>query len=167
MEYQVTINYRFAADSEDEAREKAAAPNAAVSHWKASNLTIKAVPEALCNPLEVADKCRSFRKTKKEHFVVFFLDTHHNIIGRETVSVGTLNTSLVHPRECYRTAILKNSAAVIFAHNHPSGSLEPSLEDVAVTKRLVEVGKLIGIEVLDHVIVTSHSHKSLKEAGLI
>lgn len=156
----MTINYRFVADNEDEAREKATA-------YVEDNLTVKAVPDALYNPLEVANKCRSFRKAKKEHFVVFFLDTHQKIIGREKVSIGTLNSSLVHPRECFRTAILKNSAAVIFVHNHPSGSLEPSLEDITVTKRLVEAGKLLGIEVLDHVIVTKNSYKSLKEAGLI
>ncbi len=106
-------------------------------------------------------------KADKEHFCVFFLNTQNQIISREIISIGTLNTSLIHPRECFRTAILKNSAAVIFAHNHPSGSLEPSDEDIAVTKRLKDAGKLIGIEVLDHVIVTGESHKSFKEQNLI
>ena len=83
------------------------------------------------------------------------------------ISIGTLNASLIHPRETFRTAILKNCASVIVVHNHPSGSLEPSNEDLAVTKRLKDAGKLLGIEVLDHVIVTADSHKSFKEQGLI
>lgn len=160
MEYQINIHHSFAADSEDEAREMA-------KNYISNNLMVKAVLEAVCSPLEIALKCKDFRKAKKEHFCVFFLDTQNRITARETVSIGTLNASLIHPRECFRTAIVKNSCSVIFAHNHPSGSLEPSVEDLNVTKRLVSAGKLLGIEVLDHVIVTADSHTSLKERGLI
>jgi DNA repair protein RadC len=159
MEYQLNINHKFVAESEEEAKEKA-------KKYVYDNLSVKALPDGVYSPLEIAGQCKDFRKADKEHFCVFFLNTQNRIIGREIVSIGTLNTSLIHPRECFRTAILKNSAAVIFAHNHPSGSLEPSNEDMAVTKRLKDAGKLIGIEVLDHVIVTTEGYKSFKEQNL-
>ena len=160
MEYQVNVNYRFVAENEEEAKEKA-------EKYVAGNLRVKAMADSICSPMEIAEKCRDFKKADKEHFCVFYLDTQNKIVGREIVSVGTLNSSIIHPRECFRSAIIKNSAAVIFAHNHPSGSLEPSMEDIAVNKRLVDAGKLIGIEVLDHVIVTKESHKSFKELNLL
>ena len=159
MEYQLNINHKFVAESEEEAKEKA-------KEYLTNNLKVQALPDGVYSPLEIAEQCRDFRKADKEHFCVFFLNTQNRIIGREIVSIGTLNTSLIHPRECFRTAILKTCAAVIFAHNHPSGSLEPSDEDIAVTKRLKDAGKLIGIEVLDHVIVTAEGYKSLKEQNL-
>ncbi len=160
MEYQININYSFIAENENEAREKA-------KDYVSNNLQVNAIKDGVYSPLEIASKCKNFRKAKKEYFCVFFLDTQNRILGRETVSIGTLNTSLIHPRECFRTAIVKTAASVIFVHNHPSGGLEPSAEDLTVTKRLVEAGKLIGIEVLDHVIVTADSHKSFKEQNLI
>ncbi len=160
MEYQININYQFMAESEDEAKEKA-------KQYIANNLTVKAMKDCVLSPAGIALRCKSFRKARKEHFCVFFLDTQNHILGREIVSVGTLNASLIHPRECFRTAILKNSCSVIFVHNHPSGSLEPSTEDLHVTKRLVDAGKLLGIEVLDHIIVTAEAHTSFKERSLI
>lgn len=160
MEYQININHSFTAESEDEAKEKA-------QNYVSNNLNLKAIRDGIYSPLEIASKCKNFRKAKKEHFCVFFLDTQNRILGRETVSIGTLNTSIIHPRECFRTAILKNSASVIFVHNHPSGGLEPSAEDLHVTKRLVDAGQILGIHVLDHVIVTAEAHKSFKEQGLI
>src|ERR1700690_3791190 len=160
MEYQININYQFKADSDNEANEKA-------KSYVSQNLQVKAIKDGVYSPLEIASKCKSFRKAKKEHFCVFFLDTQNHITGKEVISIGTLNASLIHPRETFRTAILKNCASVIVVHNHPSGSLEPSNEDLAVTKRLKDAGKLLGIEVLDHVIVTPESHKSMKEHRLI
>jgi DNA repair protein RadC len=159
MEYQININYQFTAESETEAKDKA-------KNYVGNNLEVKAMKDGVYSPLEIASKCKNFRKAKKEHFYVFFLDTQNRILGKETVSIGTLNTSLIHPRECFRTAILKNSASVIFVHNHPSGGLEPSAEDLTVTKRLVDAGKLLGIHVLDHVIVTTDSYTSFKERHL-
>jgi len=159
MEYQININHKFVAESEEEAKEKA-------KEYLTNNFKVQALPDGVYSPMEIAGQCKDFRKTDKEHFCVFFLNTQNRIIGREIVSIGTLNTSLIHPRECFRTAILKNSAAVIFVHNHPSGSLEPSEEDIAVTKRLKDAGKLIGIEVLDHVVVTAEGYKSFKEQNL-
>ena len=160
MQYQVNINYQFFAENESEANEKA-------KSYVSENLQVKAIKEGVYSPAQVAEKCKSFKNKKKEYFCVFFLDTQNRITGKEVVSIGTLNASLIHPRETFRTAVLKNCCSVIVAHNHPSGSLEPSDEDLAVTKRLKDAGKLLGIEVLDHVIVTADSHTSLKERNLI
>lgn len=104
----------------------------------------------------------------REHFIVLMLDAKNQVNAIHTVSIGTLNAGLVHPREVYKAIFLNNSASVIFAHNHPSGSVEPSPEDVKVTQRLVEVGELVGVEVMDHVIVGGeHRFLSMKEKGLI
>lgn len=89
----------------------------------------------------------------REHFVVVMLTTKHAIIGMNTVSVGSLNQTIIHPREIFKPAFISNAAAIILAHNHPSGDTTPSIEDTEVSKRLVEAGKLLGIEVLDHIIV--------------
>lgn len=105
-------------------------------------------------------------KEKKEHFVILCLDTRNNLIVDE-VSVGTLNASLVHPREVFKKAILNNSSHVVIAHNHPSGDPLPSEDDIITTKRLVESGKILGISVVDHIIVTSVKYYSLKKEKLI
>src|ERR1051326_1491692 len=142
MDYQIKINHQFTAGSEAEARDKAKA-------YVRENLSVQPLPELLLTPAAVAEQCRAFRAKRKEHFCAFFLDTHNRIIGKEVISVGTLNASLVHPRECFRTAIVSSCNSIIVAHNHPSASLEPSAEDLSLTKRLVEGGKLLGIEVVD------------------
>ena len=103
----------------------------------------------------------------KEHFWVFHLDCRNNIKLLELVSLGTLNSSLVHPREVFTRAVGERSAQIIIAHNHPSGIAEASDHDINLTKRLVKVGDLLGIELLDHIIVTSSSYISLKEKSLI
>lgn len=105
-------------------------------------------------------------REKKEHFAILCLDTRNNLIFNE-VSVGTLNASLVHPREVFKKAIQANSAQVIVAHNHPSGDPKPSEEDLITTKRLVEAGKILGIAVTDHIIVSNNNCISLRERGLI
>ena len=121
----------------------------------------------LLNPKDVFDSLKDITQSKKEHFVVFFLDSRNQQIHREIISVGTINASLVHPREVFEPAVKHLSVQVILAHNHPSGDLEPSEEDLTVNKRLVEAGKLLGIEVLDHIIVTKDSFISFKEKGLM
>jgi DNA repair protein RadC len=121
----------------------------------------------ILSPQEVWEELKDIRGSKKEHFIVFFLDTQNQVVKRELISIGTLNASLIHPREIFEPAIKYLAAHIILAHNHPSGSLEPSNEDIAVTKRLVEAGKLLGIEVLDHCIVTSKGCMSFKEKNLI
>lgn len=102
-----------------------------------------------------------------EHFRVIFLDTRHQVIGDRDVSIGTLNASMVHPRETFKAAIAHTAAAVILVHNHPSGDPTPSQEDVAITKRLQEVGDLIGIPVLDHLVIGDGRFISIKERGLM
>ena len=98
----------------------------------------------------------------RENFLVISLDTKNHINGINVISTGTLNSSLVHPREVFKMAILNNSNSIIIAHNHPSGDTEPSNEDIKVTDRLVECGKILGIEVLDHIIV-GDGYYSFKE----
>lgn len=119
----------------------------------------------LLNPQDVWHELKDIRGHKKEHFVIFFLDSRNQEIKREVISIGTLNASLVHPREVFEPAIKHFAAQVLLAHNHPSGDLEPSPEDLELTKRLVEAGKLLGIEVVDHVIVSKDGFGSLKEKG--
>lgn len=105
-------------------------------------------------------------KETKEHFVVMFLDSQKKLISCD-VSVGILNASLVHPREIFEKAILNHAAYVIVAHNHPSGDLNPSSDDVSTTMRLIEAGKLIGISLIDHMIVSVNGYLSMKKEGLI
>jgi len=116
---------------------------------------------------DVVAQLQELRTMKKEHFVALYLNARNQLIHKETVSVGTLNASLIHPREVFKSAIDQLAASVILAHNHPSGSAEPSEDDLEVTKRLKEAGKILGVEVLDHVIVTKNSYCSLKEKQLI
>ncbi|MEW6307645.1 MAG: DNA repair protein RadC [Bacillota bacterium] len=103
----------------------------------------------------------------REHFRIIMLNTKHHVLCTEVVSIGSLASSIVHPREIFKTAIRRNAAAVILAHNHPSGDPTPSPEDLEVTRRLTEAGSLLGIEVLDHIIVGDNSYTSLREQGLI
>jgi DNA repair protein RadC len=105
-------------------------------------------------------------KEPKEYFMIICLDTRNQLIIDE-VSIGTLNASLVHPREVFKKAIANNSSHVIIAHNHPSGDPSPSQEDIITTKRLVEAGLILGIAVTDHVIVTQKGFVSMRERGLI
>ncbi|MDA8244794.1 MAG: DNA repair protein RadC [Elusimicrobia bacterium] len=118
-------------------------------------------------PRDIWEELRDVRGEKKEHFVVFFLDTRNQEIKRDIVSIGTLNYNLVHPREVFEPAVKNLAASVIVAHNHPSGCLEPSDEDLSLTKRLAQGGKLLGIELLDHVIVTKEGFMSFKQKGLL
>ncbi|MFD1676357.1 JAB domain-containing protein [Alicyclobacillus fodiniaquatilis] len=103
----------------------------------------------------------------REHFVVAALDTKHVINAIHTVSVGSLDATIVHPREVFKFAILANASSIIVCHNHPSGNSQYSTEDVQVTKRLVEAGRILGIAVLDHIVVCDHSFCSLKSMGLM
>ena len=108
------------------------------------------------------------RGVDREHFVGLYLNSANALIAIHTVSVGTLNSSLVHPREVFKLALMVNAASVIVAHNHPSGNAEPSQEDLAVTRQLVEAGKILGITIHDHIITTGGTtYASLAERGLI
>ena len=101
----------------------------------------------------------------QEHFVVLFLNVKNEVLHKQTIFIGSLNSSIVHPREIFREAVKRSAASIICAHNHPSGNPAPSPEDIEVTKRLIEAGLVMGIEVLDHVIVGDHQFISLKEKG--
>ena len=106
----------------------------------------------------------------KEAFVVAFLNTKNRVIDHEVVSLGTINSSIVHPREVFRNAIVNKANAVILCHNHPSGDLTPSSEDLTVTKRLKETGNLLGIQVLDHLIINGinqQDHYSFQAHGVL
>ncbi len=116
---------------------------------------------------DVWNFCSDIRVMQKEHFVVFYLDTQNCLIERQTISIGTLNTSLVHPREVFEPALLFHAASIIIAHNHPSGELTPSLEDKEITKRLIQAGKIIGIELVDHVILGKSGYLSFQEKNMI
>jgi DNA repair protein RadC len=123
---------------------------------------------AITNPLDAAKLVRSqISDFSKENFFVLSLDTRNRLIGIDKVSQGTLNASLVHPRETFESAIRKHAAQIMIAHNHPSGGTDPSEEDIKITKRLYEAGKIMGIELLDHIIVTKQSYLSFMEKGLI
>src|SRR3989339_304697 len=121
----------------------------------------------LLSPKDVWDQLKDIRDNKKEHFVIFFLDARNQEIKREIVSVGSLNANLVHPREVFEPAIRHLAAQVIIAHNHPAGDPSPSQEDSDITKQLVDAGKLLGIDVKDHVIVSKTNHFSFKEHKLL
>jgi DNA repair protein RadC len=107
------------------------------------------------------------RDLKQEIFMVLCLNSSNKIIQERMVTKGLLNSSLTHPREVFREAILENAASIILLHNHPSGNLEPSREDILITKQLVESGKIIGIEVHDHLIIAGDGFTSLMERGLM
>ena len=119
------------------------------------------------SPQQVWEELKDIREYKKEYFVIFFLDTQNQVIKREIISMGTLNASLIHPREVFEPAIKYLASHVVLAHNHPSGSLSPSDEDILVTQRLIEAGRILGIEVLDHVVITKQGFTSFKQQNLL
>jgi DNA repair protein RadC len=108
-----------------------------------------------------------FDNQVRERFVVFWLNAANKVVGFEIITEGLLNSSLTHPREIFRGAIIATAASIIIAHNHPSGNSEPSEEDIRVTRQIVEAGKIIGIPVHDHLIFTNETFTSLAESGLI
>jgi DNA repair protein RadC len=118
-------------------------------------------------PETVFELSRDIRATNREHFMGFYLNTRNQVLRREVISIGSLNASIVHPREVFLPAIAVSAASLVLAHNHPSGDPTPSEEDLAITRRLVEAGRLLGIEVLDHVIVSRDTYASFKERRLL
>lgn len=103
----------------------------------------------------------------QEHFVCLFLNTKNEVIHKQTIFIGSLNASIVHPRELFKEAFRRSAASMICLHNHPSGNPMPSREDIEVTKRLAECGKILGVEVLDHIIIGDKRYVSLKEKGYL
>ncbi len=123
------------------------------------------------NPVRTPqDACRAaadIRMAGKEHFLALYLDARNVIISQEVVSIGSLNANIVHPREVFRPAIANGAAAVILVHNHPSGDVSPSNEDLKLTSRLADAGRLLGIEVLDHVIVSRNRFLSFRSESYL
>lgn len=122
----------------------------------------------LNSPQKVVDFLRNkIGKEKKEHFLALFLNARRRLIKSGTISIGSLDSSIAHPREIFEMAIQNHAAQVIIAHNHPSGDPEPSEDDLVITKRLVEAGKILSIELVDHIIVSEDGFVSLKQKGII
>jgi len=124
-------------------------------------------PEDLARILQDILKTEDRYDQDKEHFWAIGLNSRNIIQYLELVSLGTLNASLVHPREVFRLSVHKAVASILIAHNHPSGNTEPSREDLEITKRLTEAGKILGIDVLDHIIIAGKDYLSFKEKSLI
>lgn len=125
------------------------------------------VDKPVKSPKDVADLLmEDMRYLKKEHMKLVLLNIKCNLISVEEISIGSLNASIVHPREVFSPAIRKSSASIIMVHNHPSGDPTPSKEDTAITARIDEAGRLIGIDLVDHVIIGDGRYISMKEKGL-
>lgn len=122
----------------------------------------------ISSPVESAEIVRNFiEDSDREQMVVCCLDTKNQPTSISVIGVGSLNSAIVHPREVYKTAILSNSASIIIAHNHPSGITDPSNEDIILTNRLDEAGKIIGIKLLDHLIIGYGKYYSFREEGML
>ncbi len=122
------------------------------------------------SPTEVyqaAKQLLALHEEPEEHFCILCLNAKNKIVGVHTISIGSLNASIVHPREVFKAAMLNNASGIICLHNHPSGDPEPSREDIETTRRLVEAGEIMGIKVLDHVIIGEQSYLSMKEKCLM
>ena len=124
------------------------------------------IEPSITSPADVLGLLTDIKDRRKEYFVALFLNARNQVICRENVSVGSLNASLVHPREVFAPAVGSSAASVILAHNHPSGDVTPSREDIELTRRMVQAGEIMGIEVLDHLIVGSERFLSMKEANV-
>ena len=147
---------------------KAAQLKACFELGKRQNLEPELKDFNIKDPEGIVKAIRASIKDKvKEHFKLILLNPRNKIIGISTISIGTLNASLVHPREVFKDAIVHNTYSVVLAHNHPSGDSEPSEDDLTMTKRLIEAGKILGIEVLDHIIITKNGYFSFKDRGLL
>jgi DNA repair protein RadC len=118
-------------------------------------------------PEDIQDRCRTYVAARKEHFLALHLNTRHVVVREELVSVGSLSASIVHPREVFRSAILETSASLILVHNHPSGDPTPSDDDVEITMRLAEVGELVGIPIVDHVVLGDGTFYSFRASKLL
>jgi DNA repair protein RadC len=122
---------------------------------------------AISNPADAIPMISEIKDERKEHFICLYLNARNQIIHKETVSIGSLSASIVHPREVFLVAITHSAASIILAHNHPSGDVSPSQDDIDLTHRLVRAGEIMGIEILDHIIVASTDFVSLKSRGVI
>jgi DNA repair protein RadC len=120
-------------------------------------------PQAVLGPDDLERFVEPLKLYAEEHFVSFHLNAKNEVVGYQIVSRGTVSASLVHPREVFKAALLANSYALIVAHNHPAGSLTPSPEDIQTTETLIKAGNLLGVQIVDHIIVSSNGIQSLRE----
>jgi len=136
---------------------------AALEIGKRSNKSFRQYQQEIKKPVDVFKLLKPLiGDKKKEHFVLLSLNTKNKIISLDTISIGSLNISLAHPREIFQTAIKNSAATIILAHNHPSGNLKPSEKDLIVTKNLINGGKILGIKIIDHVIITNNGFLSIQ-----
>jgi len=124
-------------------------------------LAVRPVLPLIEETAQAIDLLQDIKAERKEHFVGLYLNARHELIHKEIVSIGTANASIVHPRDVFAPALLRNAVAIIVVHNHPSGDATPSPEDRDVTHRLKEAGKLLGIAVLQHIIITEYGYSTL------
>ena len=146
---------------------RAAAVLAAIELGRRRALSPESDPPAISGPGDVFVLARDIRERRREHFLVLYLDARHRVQHAEVISIGTLNASIVHPREVFSPAIARPAASIVLCHNHPSGETTPSDDDVAITRRLVQSGELLGIPVLDHVVVSRTGWASFRESRLM
>ena len=130
-------------------------------------LLIKNTNNSIITPKDIWNELKDIRSKNKEYFIAFYLDVRNYVIKKETISIGTLNASLVHPREVFEPAVRNLAAQIILSHNHPSGDPSPSEEDIKLTRQLLAAGKILGIEIIDHVIVSEKGFVSMKEKALM
>jgi DNA repair protein RadC len=116
------------------------------------------------SPEDVVEEVKEIRESKKEHFVALYLNARKKLIHKEVISIGTLDASLVHPREVFEPAVRELASQVIIVHNHPSGDEKPSEEDIKITKRIKEAGSLLGIDLADHIIITKKDYFSFSDS---
>jgi len=121
----------------------------------------------ISTPKDVVAQLTELRHNKKENFVALYLNARNQLLHKETISIGTLNANLVHPREVFEPALKHSAANIMVVHNHPSGDPKPSEDDLEITKRLAEAGEIMGVEVLDHIIMTNNSQFSFKDEKLL
>ncbi len=125
------------------------------------------VQPIISRPADALPLLAEIRDERKEHFLCLCLNARNQVIHKEVISIGSLSASIVHPREVFQVAIAHTSASIILAHNHPSGDATPSREDIDLTRRLVEAGRIMGIDILDHIIICDSEFLSFKEHGLM
>jgi len=125
------------------------------------------VDTQVLKPEDILPYVAYLKDKRQEHFICITLNGAGEVLGNRTITLGLLNHSLVHPREVFADAITDRAASIICVHNHPSGSLEPSTQDIAITAQLRDAGALIGIQLIDHIIVSKNGHLSMRERGLL
>lgn len=136
---------------------------------KTSVMQLKENPDSrqIISPEEIARVCDDLKTASQEHLIVITSNTKNRMIDKHLVGLGVLDSTLMHPREVFRPAVLDAASGIIIVHNHPSGDPSPSSQDIRITRKMIDSGKILGIPVLDHVIVAKEGFSSLRESGLI